>query len=152
MVKYLVASSGDHLDSKISGRFGHAKYFIVIDPQSMNYEVFPGVQPKEKMPGIESFMKFGINKVIVGNMGPSAFNKATRYGLSVYLCRQMTIREAVKKVHNEEIPPLKEPTLKESIHSPRKDSGKENELDKGRGMGLGRGRGKSTGRGPWRKG
>jgi len=46
MGKYLVASSGNTLDSKVSGRFGHSNYFLVVDPQTMEFEAFPGIQPE----------------------------------------------------------------------------------------------------------
>ncbi|MGM0532244.1 MAG: NifB/NifX family molybdenum-iron cluster-binding protein [Bacteroidota bacterium] len=148
MAKYLVSSAGDKLDSKISGRFGHAKYFIVIDPQTMDYEAYPGVEPDQEKPDIGKFMKQGISKVIVGNIGPSAFNEATGYRLKVYLCRKMTVREATSKVYNNELSPMQEPTLKESLHSPHKSSGNVS----GRGMGLGRGTGKGRGIGKGRGG
>jgi predicted Fe-Mo cluster-binding NifX family protein len=147
MEKYLVASSGDQLDSKISGRFGHAKYFIVIDPQTMDYEAYPGVEPEQEKPDVRQFMKQGTSKVIVGNIGPSAFNEATRYGLKVYLCRKMTVREATSKVYNDEIPPLQEPTLKESLHSPHKADSNASGRGTGRGMDLGKSTGKGRGKG-----
>ena len=52
MEKYLVASSGDTLDSKVSGRFGHSSYFLIIDPQTMEFKVFPGIGNDEYMQGI----------------------------------------------------------------------------------------------------
>ncbi|MFP4622337.1 MAG: NifB/NifX family molybdenum-iron cluster-binding protein [Bacteroidales bacterium] len=145
MAKYLVSSAGDQLDSKISGRFGHAKYFIVIDPQTLDYEVYPGVEPDQEKPDIGTFMKRGISKVIVGNIGPSAFNEVTGYGLKVYLCRKMTVREATNKVYNNEISPMQEPTLKESLHAPRKAEGNVSGRGIGRGIGLGRSLGKGRG-------
>ena len=147
MEKYLVASTGDQLDSKISGRFGHAKYFIVIDPQTMDYEAHPGAEPNQEKPDIGQFMKQGTSKVIVGNIGPSAFNEATGYGLKVYLYRKMTVREATNKVYNNEISPIQEPTLKESLHSPRKADGNDSVRGTGRGMGLGKSTGKGRGKG-----
>ena len=152
MAKYLVSSAGDQLDSKISGRFGHAKYFIVIDPQTMEYEAFPGVEPDQEKPDIGQFMKQGISKVIVGNIGPSAFNETTDYGLKVYLCRKMNVREATSKVYNNEISPMQEPTLKESLHSPRKSEGNVSGRGIGRGIGLGRGSGKGREKGKGRSG
>ncbi|MBS3776020.1 MAG: NifB/NifX family molybdenum-iron cluster-binding protein [Bacteroidales bacterium] len=147
MEKYLVASSGDQLDSKISGRFGHAKFFIVINPQTMDYEAHPGVDPDQEKPDIGNFMKQGISKVLVGNIGPSAFNEATGYGLKVYLCRKMTVNESISKVYNDEISPMQEPTIKESLHSPRKADGNASGRGTGRGMDLGRSTGKGHGKG-----
>ena len=119
MEKYLVASSGDTLDSKVSGRFGHAVYFLIIDPFTMEFKVFPGVS-KDEVQNIGKFITPDVKKVITGNIGPSSYNEILSYGCKVYLCRNMSVNEAVRKVKNDEVPILKEPTLKNSIHSARK--------------------------------
>jgi predicted Fe-Mo cluster-binding NifX family protein len=141
MKKYLVASSGDTLDSKVSGRFGHSPYFLVINPQTMEFKVFQGIGKDEYMQGIGKYVNMGIKNVIVGNIGPSAYNEVTASGCSVYICRNMPVREAIKKVENGDVPELKEPTIKESIHSARKAGGGRG----GRGEGFGKGRGLGTG-------
>jgi len=155
MEKYLVASSGDTLDSKVSGRFGHSKYFLIIDPQTMKFEAFRGISNDEYMQGTGRFVNMGIKKVIVGNIGPSAYKEVISSGCTVYLCRNISVREAIKKVENGDVPLLKEPTLKESIHSARKAGdgygGRGEGRGKGKGMGLGprdgRGMGGGQGRG-----
>jgi len=121
MEKYLIASSGDNLDSKISSRFGHAAYFIVIDPQSMKYEVYPGVSANEKSPSLARFINLGIKKILCGNIGPSTFYEAQANSMNVYLCRKMSVREAITQEANGEISPIDEPTLKQSIHSAQKN-------------------------------
>lgn len=147
MEKYLVASSGDTLDSKVSGRFGHSGYFLVIDPQTMEFKVFPGISNDEYMQGIGRFVNLGIKKVIVGNIGPAAYNEVISAGCIVYLCRNMSVREAIKKVEDGEISLLKEPTLKKSIHSARKAGGGYGGRGEGRGTGKGLGTGPRDGRG-----
>jgi predicted Fe-Mo cluster-binding NifX family protein len=119
MEKYFVASSGDTLDSKVSGRFGHSGYFLIVDPVTMEYEAYPGVSNYENTTG-RKYVTTDITKVIVGNIGPVLYNEVTAYGCKVYLCRNMTVHEAIKKVRNGDMPVLKEPTFKESIHSVRK--------------------------------
>jgi|GEM_PF-633967 len=138
MAKYLVAASGDGPDSKISGRFGHAPYFIAIDPQTMDYHVYPGLSSEEENPGIQRFMHLGIDKVLVGNIGPSAFDDLKAHGLQAFLCRKMTIREAVEQVSRGEIAPMEGPTLGSSLHSPRKAGG--HTSDEGHGHGSGGGK------------
>ncbi len=146
MEKYLVASSGDKLDSKVSGRFGHSGYFIVIDPQTMEYEAFRGVSTQEDQ-SIRKFINPGIKKVIVGNIGPSAYDEVLSYGCKIYLCRNMSVLEAIRKVKNGDVPLLKEPTLKDSIHSARKAGSGYGGRGKGRGIGKGLGSGPRDGRG-----
>lgn len=140
MEKYLVASSGDTLDSKVSGRFGHSGYFLIIDPQTMEFEAITGVS-KDEDQNIGKFITPAVKKVIVGNIGPLSYSEVLSYGCIVYLCRNMFVNEAVRKVKNYEVPVLKEPTIKESIHSARKAG------DGHGGQGEGRGTGKGPGSG-----
>lgn len=100
MKKYLVASSGDTLDSKVSRRFGHSPYFLVINPQTMEFKVFQGIGKDEYMQGIGKYVNPGIKKVIVGNIGPSAYNEVTASGCSVYICRNMPVREAISMIQS----------------------------------------------------
>jgi len=148
MEKYLVASSGDTLDAKISGRFGHSGYFLIIDPLTMEFEAFTGVD-KDEDQNIGKFITPAVKKVIVGNIGPSSFNEVLSHGCKVYLCRNMSVNEAVKKVRNDEVEVLKEPTLQESIHSARKadDEGGDGIHGEGRGTGRGMGSGLRNGSG-----
>lgn len=157
MEKYLIASSGDTLESKVSGRFGHSVYFLVVDPQSMEYDSHPGVEKFEDQ-DIAKFIKPGITKIILGNIGPVAYNEVKSYGCKMYLCRNMPVPEAIEKVMNGEIPELNGPTIKESIHSARKTgnkygghgetnkSGGETGFSPGHGQGRGYGRGFGKGR------
>jgi len=148
MEKYLVASSGNTPDSKVSGRFGHSGYFMIIDPQTMKFEAFKGVSKDEEQ-NIGRFITPEVKKVIVGNIGPSSYGEVLSHGCKVYLCRNMSVNEAVKKVRNDEVAVLKEPTLKESIHSARKadDEGGDGIQGEGRGTGRGMGSGLRNGSG-----
>ncbi len=146
MEKYLIASSGDTLDSKVSGRFGHSDYFLIIDPLTMEFEAFTGVS-KDEVQNIGKFITPAIKKVIVGNIGPSLYSEVLSYGCKVYLCRNMSVNEAVRKVKNDEIQVLKEPTLKDSIHSARKANDGDGRNGTGRSMGTDQRDGRGMGRG-----
>jgi predicted Fe-Mo cluster-binding NifX family protein len=146
MGKYLVASSGDTLDSKVSGRFGHSGYFLIIDPLTMEYEAFPGVSNFEDHT-IRKFADTDIKRIIVGNIGPAMYNEVTARGCKVYMCRNMPVPEAIKRVKNGDIPVLKEPTLKDSIHSARKTGYNYSGWGKGSIRGRGTGSGSKISRG-----
>jgi len=142
MEKYLVASSGDTLDSKVSGRFGHSEYFLIINPLTMEFEALKGVR-KDEDQNIGKSLTPAVKKVIVGNIGPTTYNEVLSYGCKIYLCRNMSVNEAVGKVKNDEVSVLKEPTLKDSIHSARKAG--EDTINSGRGEGRGTGKGLGSG-------
>lgn len=144
-MRYLIASSGADLNAKVSNRFGHAEYFIVLDSETGQFEAVPGVGHDEAAHGIDRFKKQNIEKVIVGNIGPGAFQDLKDHGWTAYLCRNMTINQAVEQVEKGAIPALEESTLKKSIHSARDAHGRHHEHGQGRGHGeggggLGRGR------------
>jgi len=154
MEKYLVASSGNTPDLKVSGRFGHSGYFLIVDPQTMEFKTLKGVSKDEEQ-NIGRFITQEVKKVIVGNIGPSSYGEVLSHGCKVYLCRNMSVSEAVKKVMNDEVAVLKEPTLKESIHSARKTDDESGDgilgegcrTGRGMGSGLRNGSGRGMGRG-----
>jgi len=138
-VKYLAAASGADLDAKISKRFGHAAYFLVIDPETMEFTVIPGVGDESPVHGIGHFTTRDIQCVLVGNIGPSLFSDLVSAGMKVYSFHGITVREAVVKVHSGLVSPLDEPTMKRSIHEGgRGQGGGGGHSGGGHGRGLGR--------------
>ena len=116
-MKYLVAASGVSLDAKISKRFGHASFYLVVDPDTFEFETKTGARETEPSHGIGRFLDYDIKAVIVGNIGPGAFQDVSNAGWSVYSCLGLTVREAVEKVRNGLVPALTAPTMKRSIHA-----------------------------------
>ena len=118
-MKYLVAANAANLDAKVHKRFGYADDFLVVDPETLEYVAYPGVGHNEPLHGIGKLQKEGIERVIVGNIGPEAFQDVKGAGWEVYLCRGMTVREAVEKVHSGQFIPIEKPTMKQSVHKGR---------------------------------
>lgn len=141
-MKYLIATDGTDLEAKIAKRFGHSAYFMVVDPESEEFEVFAGVGHDEPAHGIGRFQDSGIERVILGNVGPEAFKDLQNAGWPAFLCRNMTVREALEKVKNGELEPLSEPTAKRSIHSARDPHHQHTRDGSGRSLHHGEGGGK----------
>lgn len=116
---YLAAATGETLDSKVSGRCGHARFFLLVNPDRMEAESIRGTE-KDARHRIEEILSPAVSRIIVGNIGPALFQRLTTSGCIVFLCRNMSVRDAIEKVSGGQIPPLNAPTLKESIHSGRK--------------------------------
>jgi predicted Fe-Mo cluster-binding NifX family protein len=114
-MKYLVAATAADLGAQVHKRFGHADAFLVVDPETLEYTTFPGVGHEEPHHGIGRFRKEDIGRVIVGNIGPGAFEDVQEAGWEVYVCRSMSVREAIERVHSGEIPPVQGPTMKHSV-------------------------------------
>ena len=115
-MKYLVSATAADLNAKIHKRFGFTDVFLIVDGDTFAYEAFPGVGHDEQSHGTKRFEQSDIERIIVGNIGPEAFEDVRAAGWEIYLCRAMTVREAVERVHSGQILPLEEPSIKRSVH------------------------------------
>ena len=118
-MNFLIAASGDTLESKVDKRFGHPAFHILLDSLTMEFQAFPGPEENafakiwSKIAGIQ------IEGIIAGNIGPNAYDKVQALGIKVYICRNMTVKEAVEKALSGEIKPVSESTMKTSVRGGR---------------------------------
>ncbi len=137
-MKYLVAATAADLDAKISKRFGHAGYFLIIEQETLDFTTISGIGEESSFHGIGNLAAQGIERVIVGNVGPAVFNDMINAGWSVYSCHNLTVREAVEQVHSGLISPLNAPTMKRSVREGGQGQIGGGHMGGGRGSGQGR--------------
>lgn len=103
MSKVLVTSQGKNLDDDLDPRFGRAAYFLVVDPDSMDFEVLDNIAAKTMAQGAgiqaaEQAANSGAKTVLSGFVGPKAFVALQAAGLQI--CQKLeglTVRQAVEK-------------------------------------------------------
>jgi len=99
-MKIAVTSSGKDLDSAIDPRFGRAAYFLIVDTDSLDFEVV------DNSDNINAFRGAGIqaaatisNKgaavLLTGYCGPNAFKTLAAANVKVANDISGTVREAV---------------------------------------------------------
>jgi predicted Fe-Mo cluster-binding NifX family protein len=101
--KVLVTSQGKNLDDNLDPRFGRAAYFLVVDPESMEFEVLDnqaarGMAQGAGIQAAEQASKSGAETVLSGFVGPKAFMALQAAGLRI--CQKLeglTVRQAVEK-------------------------------------------------------
>ena len=110
MKKIAVSSEGPSLDDRVDPRFGRAGGFLLVDPNTMETKYIDngasqtmgqgaGIQAAENVAGA------GAEIVLSGYIGPKAFQALTAGGIKIGQdCDNMTVREAVEKFKNGEIP------------------------------------------------
>ncbi|MBW2515801.1 MAG: NifB/NifX family molybdenum-iron cluster-binding protein [Deltaproteobacteria bacterium] len=87
-MKIAVSSSGKSLDSALDPRFGRAKYFVIVDPETMHFDVVENRQ-NFNLPqgaGIQAGMTIADHKVdalITGHCGPKAFKVLQSAGIQI---------------------------------------------------------------------
>ena len=100
-MKLAVTAKENSLDSEIDPRFGRAAYIIVIDSDSMDYEIINNSENLNalKGAGIQTAASISEKKAEVlftGFCGPNAFKTLNAAGIKVVNEVTGTVRDAVK--------------------------------------------------------
>jgi len=71
-MKLAVTSMGDNLDSQVDPRFGRCQYFVIVDPETMQFEAVqnPNIQAGSGA-GIataQMIAQKGVDTVLTGNV------------------------------------------------------------------------------------
>lgn len=99
-MKIAVSSTGNTLDSQIDRRFGRASYFIIVDSETMNFEVLDnGNLAAAGGAGISSakaVIDAGAEAVITGNCGPNAQRILSAAEIKLFTGVSGTVKEAIE--------------------------------------------------------
>lgn len=114
MAKMAVCSAGKSLDSQLDGRFGRCAFLIIIAEEEGNaYEVFPNPAVQHAhgsgISTAQTLVTKGVGKLVVGRIGPKAYEVLQKGGIKVYRadegqtvkavaerCRQGNLEELLK--------------------------------------------------------
>ncbi len=104
-MKVAVTSSGQNLESNLDPRFGRAPYFLIVDTDTLDFEVKPNEQNMDLPQGAgiqagKTVANFGVQAVITGNCGPKAYNVLHAAGIGIVTGTKGSIREVVKQFKN----------------------------------------------------
>ena len=122
--KICVTSEGNNLDSKVDPRFGRCLYFIIVDTDTMKFEVVNN-------PNIDSMGGAGIQSgqfiaekqvkaVLTGNVGPNAFQTLQAAGVDVITNISGTIKDAADRYKKGELKPTIGPSVTSKFGMPPK--------------------------------
>jgi predicted Fe-Mo cluster-binding NifX family protein len=100
-MKVAVTTQGDDLEAQIDTRFGRAPKFIVVDTETMRFDVAANTQSLDlaQGAGIQSAQNVLTHKpdvVLTGNCGPKAFKVLKAAGVKVVVGVKGTIGDAVR--------------------------------------------------------
>lgn len=140
-MKLCVTSTGKALDSRVDGRFGRVSYFLIIDTDTMEFDVVPNTaRAAGSGAGIAAAQIIsdrGADTLLTGVVGPNAFAALSAAKIKIYegLTGNETVKDAVEG-------------FKQGAYSEASapSGGPGRGMGRGRGMGAGRGRGFGGGR------
>lgn len=101
-MKIAISASGRDLDAQIDPRFGRASCFLVIDPETMDFEIVENTQNYNapQGAGIQAaamVARTGASVVLTGHCGPKAFQTLKAAGIKMVVGANGSVRDAVKK-------------------------------------------------------
>lgn len=99
-MKIAITATGTALDAAIDPRFGRCPYFIVVDPETMQFEA---VENTGTMAGggagvatAQIIAGKGVMAVLTGNCGPNAYQALSAAGVKVITGVAGSVREAIQ--------------------------------------------------------
>jgi len=148
-VKIAVSATGLDLDAEVDPRFGRCQYFIIVDPQSMQFEALDNSNAMAAggagISTAQMIASKGAELVLTGNCGPNAYQTLSAAGLQVITGVDGRIRDAIEAYKTGKFQSSTQPSVS-SHYGMGMDMG--SGMGMGRGMGVGRGMGRGVQMGP----
>ncbi|NHI83134.1 MAG: dinitrogenase iron-molybdenum cofactor biosynthesis protein [Candidatus Thorarchaeota archaeon] len=140
MSKICVTSTGKTLEAQIDPRFGRCAYFVIVDPNTMEFEAISntavGASGGAGIQAAQAVSGKNIEAVVTGSVGPNAYSALASSDIKIMTGASGTVKSAVEMYKANK---LSEITTPGPSHMGMRGGG-------GRRDGRGRGQG---GRGGW---
>jgi predicted Fe-Mo cluster-binding NifX family protein len=153
-----ISATEPSLDADVDPRFGRCRYFVIVDPDTLEYEALENTsQMASGGAGIASAQLVagkGVQSVLTGNCGPNAYQTLEAAGIEVITGVSGGVRDAIEGYKSGSHKSASGPTV-DAHHGmgggggtvSGGDMGPGGGMAMGRGMGLGPGMGMGGGRG-----
>ena len=107
-MRIAVTSAGKGLDSKLDPRFGRADYFIILDPDTMEFEVVENSQNLNLPQGAgiqagKTIVDQHVDLLITGHCGPKAFKVLQNAGIKIMTGARGKVKDAIEQFNNGEL-------------------------------------------------
>lgn len=99
-MKIAVSAKGNTMESQMDQRFGRAASFIIIETETLNYEVIDnkaaGSSGGAGISAAQLVADKGAEAVITGNVGPNAMNVLRAADIKIYKGNVASVKENVE--------------------------------------------------------
>ncbi|MFC1864740.1 NifB/NifX family molybdenum-iron cluster-binding protein [Chloroflexota bacterium] len=114
-MRIAVSASEPTLDAEVDPRFGRCRYFIIVDPDSMEFET---VENSGALAGggagiatAQMIADKGTEAVLTGNCGPNAFQVLSTAGIKVVTGVSGKVRDTVQDYKAGSLQPTSQPNV-----------------------------------------
>jgi predicted Fe-Mo cluster-binding NifX family protein len=114
-MKICITSKGDTLESQVDPRFGRCAHFIIVDPETRDFECIANTAAGSGGgAGIQAgqlVSEKGVKAVLTGNVGPNAFQTLKAAGIDIITGAGGTVAGAIARYIKGELTPSKAATV-----------------------------------------
>ncbi len=115
-MKLVVTAQGSTLDSPVDPRFGRARYFLLVDPDTGSFTAHDNAQNLNAAQGAgiqaaQTVVELGAEAVLTGNVGPKAFATLQAGQMAVYPGAAGTVQEALEQWRSGSLQPAGKATV-----------------------------------------
>ncbi len=113
IMRVVIPANGAALDAPTSPIFGRSQHFILVDPETLEFEALPN--PALDAPGgagvqaAQTVLQHGVGAVIAPSLGPNAFRVIQAAGIPAYRMAGATVREVIDAYNAGELALLETP-------------------------------------------
>jgi len=139
-MKIAISATGLDLDAEVDSRFGRCQYFVIVDPDTMQFESIENSSATASggagISAAQTIISKGVEAVLTGNCGPNAYQVLSPAGIKVITGVSGKIRDAVQSYKSGNLEGSTQPNVPDHFGSSFGGG-----IGKGMGRGPGRGRG-----------
>ena len=99
-MKIAVSATKPSLDAEVDPRFGRCRYFIIVDPDTMQFEVLENSSAMALggagISTAQLIVSKGVEAVLTGNCGPNAFRVLSADGIKVVTGAAGRVQDAIQ--------------------------------------------------------
>ena len=99
-MKIAISATGTTLDTEVDPRFGRCRYFIIVDPETMDFEVLENSSAMASggagISAAQMIASKGVQAVLTGNCGPNAYKVLLSAGIQVVTSISGVVKDAIQ--------------------------------------------------------
>jgi len=155
-MKIAISANGPTLDAEVDPRFGRCAYFIIADPQTMEFEAIDNASAMAAggagISAAQMVAQKGVDAIITGNCGPNAHQVLSAAGIEMITGASGKVKDVIESYRAGKLKASSQPNVPDHFGmggggGGGMGGGMGRGMGRGMGGGMGRGMGKGMGRG-----
>ena len=113
-MKVIITAINNNIDQPFNPRFGRSDYFILVETETGEWEAFENPAASARGGAGPQAVQFiagkGVEAVVSGRYGPSAFTALEAAGIKSYIADEGTVKEVLEKFQAGKLEAVSAPT------------------------------------------